>query len=70
LTPTFDPIINDINSSGRIQLLSNSSLKEKLARWTSEVIQVTEEEQTWMDIRDNNYWPMLSQRDITRNLFN
>lgn len=70
ITPTFDPIVNDINSSGRIQLLQNSILKEKLARWTSEVIQVTEEEQTWGLIRNNEYIPMLSQHGITRNLLN
>ncbi len=70
ITPTFDPIVNDINSSGRIQLLHNSSLKENLARWTSEVIQVTEEEETWLFIRDNKYMPILSQSGITRNLLN
>ncbi len=70
LTPTFDPIVNDINSSGRIQLLQNSALKEKLARWTSEVIQVTEEEQTWEFIRDHKYMPMLSENGIIRNLLN
>jgi hypothetical protein len=70
ITPTFDPIVNDLNSSGRIQLLKNSILKEKLARWTSEVVQVTEEEKTWELIRNNEYIPMLSQHGITRNLLN
>lgn len=70
LTPTFDPIVNDINSSGRIQLLQNSDLKERLARWTSEVIQVTEEEQTWLLIRNNEYVPMLSKAGLIRNLLN
>jgi hypothetical protein len=68
--PTFDPIVNDINSSGRIQLLQNSSLKEKLARWTSEVIQVTEEEQTWGINRNNNYLPLLTKYGVLRNLLN
>ena len=69
INPTFDPIINDINSSGRIQLLQNKNLKERLARWTSEVIQVTEEEQIWSDYRNNEYIPMLSQKGLLRNIF-
>jgi hypothetical protein len=68
--PTFDPIINDINSSGRIQLLKNTSLKEKLARWTSEVIQVTEEEQAWLLIRNHSYMPLISKYGIKRNILN
>ncbi len=70
VSPTFDPIVNDINSSGRIQLLQNRNLKERLARWTSEVIQVTEEEQAWMLVRNNEYMPMLAQKGILRNLLN
>ena len=70
LSPTFDPIVNDINSSGRIQLLKNSSLKEKLARWTSEVIQVTEEEQVWTVNRNYNYLPLLNKYSVIRNLLN
>ena len=68
--PTFDPIVNDINSSGRIQLLKNTSLKEKLARWTSEVIQVTEEEQAWLFIRNHSYMPLLSKYGLKRNILN
>ncbi len=70
VNPTFDPIINDINSSGRIQLLQNVDLKERLARWTSEVIQVTEEEQAWIFIRNNEYMPILSQKGFMRNVLN
>ena len=70
INPTFDPIVNDINSSGRIQLLQNKNLKERLARWTSEVIQVTEEEQIWSDYRNNEYIPLLSQKGLLRNILN
>lgn len=70
LSPTFDPIVNDINSSGRIQLLRNTQLKEKLSRWTSEIIQVTEEEQVWLHYRNNNYMPLLLQKGMYRNLVN
>ena len=68
--PTFDPIVNDINSSGTIQLLKNTSLKEKLARWTSEVIQVTEEEQAWLLIRNHSYMPLISKYGLKRNIIN
>lgn len=68
VNPTFDPIVNDINSSGRVQLLQNVDLKERLARWTSEVIQVTEEEKAWTLVRGNEYLPLLSQQGIVRNI--
>ena len=68
--PTFDPIVNDIISSGRIQLLQNTSLKEKLSRWTSELVQVTEEEQVWLKYRSNHYAPLLIEHNLYRNLIN
>ena len=70
LAPTFDPIVNDINSSGRIQLIRNTQLKEKLSRWTSEIIQVTEEEQVWLHYRNNIYMPLLLKKGVYRNLVN
>ena len=68
LAPTFDPIINDIISSGRIQLLINADLKEKLSRWTSEIIQVTEEEVVWASYRSNNFMPTLLKYTSVRSL--
>ena len=68
LTPTFDPIVNDIISSGRIQLLQNTLLKEKLSRWTSDVVQVTEEEIVWLDYRSNHYRPLLEENISIRTL--
>jgi len=70
ITPTFDPIINDIISSGRIQLLQNDKLKEKLSRLTSEIVQVTEEEQVWLNYRSNHYTPLLIEHSLYRNLIN
>ena len=68
LTPTFDPIVNDIISSGRIQLLQNPRLKEKLSRWTSEVVQVTEEEIVWLTYRTDSYSPYLEENFSIRTL--
>ena len=70
LAPTFDPIVNDIISSGRIQLLQNGNLKEKLSRWTSEIIQVTEEEQVWLNHRTKHYYPILMKYYSFRNVIN
>ena len=70
IAPTFDPIVNDIMSSGRVQLLQNTSLKEKLSRWTSEIVQVTEEEQVWLNYRSNQYTPFLIEHNLYRNLSN
>ena len=68
LTPTFDPVVNDIISSGRIQLLQNATLKEKLSRWTSDVIQVTEEETVWLNYRSDYYRPLLEEHISIRTL--
>ena len=56
---TFDPIVNDIVASGNSRLLKNNRLKQLLSLWTSEIIQVTEGEQTWLRYRDNIYLPFL-----------
>ena len=66
--PTFDPIINDIISSGRVQILENTDLKQKLSLWTSEIIQVTEEEQTWAYYRTNDYTPFLRESGVLRGI--
>ncbi len=70
LAPTFDPIINDIMSSGRIQLLQNGMLKEKLSRWTTEIVQVTEEEQEWLKHREKYYYPVIMKYYSFRNVIN
>lgn len=56
---TFDPIVNDIVSSGNSRIIKNVRLKQLLSFWTSEIIQVTEGEQTWKSYRDNIYIPFL-----------
>ena len=56
---TFDPIVNDIVASGNSRILKNNRLKQLLSFWTSEIIQVSEGEQTWLRYRDNIYLPFL-----------
>jgi hypothetical protein len=67
---TFDPIVNDLVSSGRIQLLQNQTLKEKLSLWTSEIVQVTEEEVLWNNTRSNKFQPYLSEKIPMRSIIN
>ncbi|HKI46426.1 MAG TPA: DUF6090 family protein [Balneolales bacterium] len=55
INPTFDPIVNDIISSGRIELLQNAELRKKLTSWTSDVVQVTEEEVLWTKFANQVY---------------
>jgi hypothetical protein len=69
LVPTFDPVINDIMSSGRIQLLQNSKLKGLLSRWTSEIVQVTEEEVSWRVYKEKNQ-SLIASLIPLRNVFN
>ncbi len=70
LVPTFDPIINDIMSSGRIQLIKNNRLKELLTLWTSEIVQVTEEESAWRDYKLHQYAPFLVNYSSLRSVLN
>jgi hypothetical protein len=70
INPTFDPIVNDLASSGRMQLLQNQKLKEKLSRWTSEIIQVTEEEIIWSNLNSERYQPHLFELVPMRTISN
>lgn len=70
LIPTFDPIVNDIMSSGRIQLLKNNRLKQLLTLWTSEIISVTEEEENWVQYKYRRYTPFILEHASTRNILN
>ena len=47
--PTFDPIQNNLTSSGNLILISNNRLNNLLSNWTSDVIAVQETEVIWAD---------------------
>jgi hypothetical protein len=49
--PTFDPVQNDLVSSGNLRLLRNDSLRLMLSNWTTEVYQVQEVELEWQKVR-------------------
>ncbi len=70
ISPTFDPIEDNISSSNRILLLRNNKLKAMLSRWTTDIIQVTEEEVSWKNYSDNYYRPTLLKYSPFRTLVN
>lgn len=63
---TFDPIVNDLAASGSLRLIQSDSLKLLLSQWTSELIQVVESEQTWVNYRNNIYIPFLIENTQLR----
>lgn len=67
---TFDPIANDLASSGELRIIKNDSLKLKLSLWTSEIKDSREEELNWKDYRDNKYVPFLVKHYQLRTIRN
>ncbi|NNK80042.1 MAG: hypothetical protein HKO93_00970 [Flavobacteriales bacterium] len=45
--PTFDPIQNDLVSSGNLRLITNQKLQRLLSNWSSDVVALKEIEDRW-----------------------
>lgn len=67
---TFDPIENDLASSGELMLIKNIELKQSLTRWSSNIRDVMEEEEIWKYYRNELYMPFLIQHYQFRTLRN
>jgi hypothetical protein len=67
---TFDPIVNDLASSGNSRLIRNDGLKQMLSFWTTEIIQVQEDEGSWKYYRNEMYVPFLIQHYQLRTIRN
>lgn len=67
---TFDPIVNDLASSGNLRLIQNDSLKQMLSFWTSEIKDVQEDEYSWKDFRNEFYVPFIIAHYQLRSLRN
>ena len=65
---SFDPIINDLASSGNLRLLSNNNLKQILSYWTSDVVQLREVEDIYKDYSNKQYIPFLMKNYPIRSL--
>lgn len=68
LDPTFDPIMNDLISSGNLQLISNKELKIKLSNWTSDVQALQEMELEWQKMTLQINFPFIVSLNIYRDV--
>lgn len=69
LLPTFDPIQNDLVSSGNINILKNTELKRLLTNWTSDVIQLQETEQLYVRYVADHVVPFFDRRGVGRDIY-
>lgn len=71
LTPTtFDPIQNNLVESGTLEIIRNEDLKRLLINWSTDVIQLQETEQMFMQHNNLVVIPYLSKLGIHRNVVN
>ena len=69
ITPaTFDPVQNDLVSSGTIEILKNEQLKQLLINWSTDVIQLQEVEQMFLNYSENQVIPYIDKIGIGRDL--
>jgi len=68
--PTFDPIKNDIISSGSLRLIRNDRLKHLLSNWTSDVYQLQENEINWQKITIDDVVPFYLKMGLARDVIN
>ena len=64
--PTFDPIKNDLISSGNLRLIKNDSLRKLLSNWPTEVYQVQDLELQWQKIRTEKGVELYMKSGIAR----
>jgi hypothetical protein len=68
--PTFDPIKNDLISSGSIRLINNKKLKRLLSNWSSDIVALKELEVIWSNKIVERFEPLLSKLGISRDVSN
>ncbi len=68
--PTFDPIQNNLSSSGNLMLISNRRLNHLLSNWSSDVVAVQEIELIWADKAKGQLDIITSELGIGRDLAN
>lgn len=68
--PTFDPIQNDLISSGNIRLIKDENLKRLLSNWSSDVIALTEVEAIWSNICNHELNDVFMEIGIARDIAN
>ena len=68
--PTYDPIQNDLTSSGNLILIRNPKLKRLLSNWSSDVVGVREIEQIWTKAVYEQFGLILSELGLGRDVSN
>ena len=68
--PTYDPIQNDLTSSGNLILIRNHKLKRLLSNWSSDVVGVREIEVTWSNSVNGEFDLILSELGLGRDVSN
>jgi len=68
LPSTFDPIQNDLVSSGNIEILKNEELKQLLVNWSTDVIQLQEVEQMFLRYYEQSLSVYANQIGIQRDI--
>ena len=68
--PTFDPIQNDLISSGNIRLIRNEKLRRLLSNWSSDLMAVQEHEQINQKHVQEIMRPLFDDIGITRDVIN
>jgi hypothetical protein len=68
LSPTFDPIDNEIMTAANLQLIENDSLRRYLTTFTSGIIDFKDQESEWVDIYRNITMEHLIDLGISRNI--
>ncbi len=66
--PTFDPIQNDLVSSGNIEILKDEALKQLLVNWSTDVIQLQEVERIFLRFCEQRFYPYVNEIDIQRDM--
>ena len=68
--PTFDPIQNDLISSGKIRLIRNEKLRTLLSNWSSDLLALQEQEDMTQMMVHEIMRPLFDEIGITRDMFN
>ncbi len=68
--PTFDPIQNDLISSGNLRLISNERLNRILSNWSSDIVALKEIEDNWSKKMTEQLEPLIYQLGIGRDITN
>jgi len=68
MSPTFDPIENDLINSGKLDLIQDEELKSMLTAWGSNEEQLEESELKWLDILNDFLKPLLYEYHLVREL--